>query len=155
MVVSDLDRAGAEKVAAEIGGVGLGIDVSKEVEVKHLVDETIARFGAIDLFCSNAGIFVEGDIDAPDSVWMRMRDLHVLAHVYAARAVLPGDAKAWRGIPAANRFRRGTTDVHRIGDLCGHQARLARARRMDLDDPMEIAGSKCRRYARKGFALPC
>ena len=90
VVVSDIDGAGAGKVAAEIGGVGMRVDVSQEAEIRGLVDETIARFGAIDLFCSNAGIFVEGDINAPDSVWMRMRDLHVLAHVWAARAVLPG-----------------------------------------------------------------
>lgn len=90
VVVSDIDGAGAEKVAAEIGGVGMRVDVSQESEIKRMVDETIARFGVIDLFCSNAGIFVEGDINAPDSVWMRMRDLHVLAHVWAARAVLPG-----------------------------------------------------------------
>ncbi len=81
VVVSDIDGAGAEKVAAEIGGVGMRVDVSQESEIKRMVDETIARFGVIDLFCSNAGIFVEGDINAPDSVWMRMRDLHVLAHV--------------------------------------------------------------------------
>jgi len=90
VVVSDIDEAGAEKVAKEIGGVGMRIDVSQESEIKRLVDETIVRFGVIDLFCSNAGIFVEGDINAPDSVWMRMRDLHVLAHVWAALAVLPG-----------------------------------------------------------------
>jgi NAD(P)-dependent dehydrogenase (short-subunit alcohol dehydrogenase family) len=88
--VSDIDGPGAEKVAAEIGGVGMRVDVSQESEIKRLVAETIVRFGVIDLFCSNAGIFVEGDIDAPDEVWMRMRDLHVLAHVWAARAVLPG-----------------------------------------------------------------
>jgi NAD(P)-dependent dehydrogenase (short-subunit alcohol dehydrogenase family) len=97
IVVSDVDGAGAEKVAAEIGGVGLRIDVAKEAEIKHLVDETIARFGVIDLFCSNAGIFVEADVDTPDPVWARMRDLHVMAHVYAARAVLPGMLKRREG----------------------------------------------------------
>ncbi len=90
VVVSDIDGAGAGKVASEIGGVGIRIDVSQESEIKNLVAETIARFGHIDLFCSNAGIFIEGDIDAPDSAWMRMRDIHLLAHVWAARAVLPG-----------------------------------------------------------------
>jgi NAD(P)-dependent dehydrogenase (short-subunit alcohol dehydrogenase family) len=63
--------------------------VGQEANIRALVNETITRFGQIDLFCSNAGVFVEGDIDAPDHVWMRMRDIHMLAHVYAARAVLP------------------------------------------------------------------
>src|SRR5208282_1646234 len=51
---------------------------------------TISRYGRIDLFCSNAGIFIPGGIDAPDQDWLKMRDIHLLAHVYAARAVLPG-----------------------------------------------------------------
>jgi len=53
------------------------------------VAETIARFGQIDLFCSNAGIFTPADIFDCDASFAKMRDVHVLAHVYAARAVLP------------------------------------------------------------------
>jgi NAD(P)-dependent dehydrogenase (short-subunit alcohol dehydrogenase family) len=89
IVVADIDGAGAEKVAADIGGVAMRVDVGKEADIRKLVEETTARFGRIDLFCSNAGIFIEGGIDAPDADWARMREIHVLAHVYAARAVLP------------------------------------------------------------------
>jgi len=89
VVVCDLDGPGAERVAADIGGIGMRVDVAKEAEIQRLVQETIGRFGQIDLFCSNAGIFIEGDIFAPNEAWSRMRDIHVLAHVYAARAVLP------------------------------------------------------------------
>jgi len=89
VVVADIDGEGAERVASEIGGFAMCIDVAQEIQVRRLVDETIARFGPIDLFCSNAGVFVEGDIHAPDSVWAKMRDIHVMAHVYAARAVVP------------------------------------------------------------------
>ena len=90
VVISDLDGDGAEKVAAEIGGISMRVDVGKEDEIQNLVDETIRRFDQIDLFCSNAGIFVPGGLDAPNTLWARMRDIHVMAHVYAARAVLPG-----------------------------------------------------------------
>ncbi len=89
IVVSDIDGDGAKRVAAEIGGVGMRVDVANEAEIRALVNETTTRFGRIDLFCSNAGIFIEGGIDAPDRDWARMRDIHVMAHVYAARAVLP------------------------------------------------------------------
>jgi NAD(P)-dependent dehydrogenase (short-subunit alcohol dehydrogenase family) len=89
VVIADIDAEGAQRVASEIGAVAMRVDVGQEANVRALVNETMARFGQIDLFCSNAGIFVEGDIDAPDHVWMRMRDIHMLAHVYAARAVLP------------------------------------------------------------------
>lgn len=90
VVVADLDGPAAEKVAAEIGGLAVRIDAGQETDIRRLVEQVISRFGQIDLLCSNAGIFIEGGVDAPDSVWARMRDIHVMAHVYAARAVLPG-----------------------------------------------------------------
>jgi NAD(P)-dependent dehydrogenase (short-subunit alcohol dehydrogenase family) len=48
------------------------------------------RYGAIDLFCSNAGIIIEGGVETPDVAWQSIWGVNVLAHVYAARAVLPG-----------------------------------------------------------------
>jgi NAD(P)-dependent dehydrogenase (short-subunit alcohol dehydrogenase family) len=90
VVVADLDGEGAEKLAADTGGFGMRVDVGRESDIRNLVDETIKRYGQIDLFCSNAGIFIPGGIDAPDADWLKMRDIHLLAHVYAARAVLPG-----------------------------------------------------------------
>ncbi len=90
MVAADLDVEGAEKVAADTGGFGMRVDVGREADIQKLVAETIKRYGQIDLFCSNAGVFIPGGIDAPDADWLKMRDIHLLAHVYAARAVLPG-----------------------------------------------------------------
>jgi NAD(P)-dependent dehydrogenase (short-subunit alcohol dehydrogenase family) len=90
VVAADLDGEGAEKVAADTGGFGMRVDVGREADIQKLVAETIQRYGQIDLFCSNAGIFIPGGIDAPDADWLKMRDIHLLAHVYAARAVLPG-----------------------------------------------------------------
>ena len=90
VVVADIDGEGAEKVAAGIGGFAMYTDVAREADIRRLVDETTSRFGPIDLFCSNAGIFLEGGVDVPDENWLRIRDINVMAHVYAARAVLPG-----------------------------------------------------------------
>jgi NAD(P)-dependent dehydrogenase (short-subunit alcohol dehydrogenase family) len=90
VVAADLDGPGAEKVAADTGGFGMKVDVGREADIQRLVEETIERYGQIDLFCSNAGIFIPGGIDAPEADWLKMRDIHLLAHVYAARAVLPG-----------------------------------------------------------------
>lgn len=89
IVVADLDGEGAQRIAAEIGGVPMQVDVGEEAAVRRLVDETHARFGHIDLFCSNAGIFTPADVFTENAAWARMRDIHVMAHVYAARAVLP------------------------------------------------------------------
>jgi NAD(P)-dependent dehydrogenase (short-subunit alcohol dehydrogenase family) len=90
VVAADIDRAGAEKVGVEAGCHSRQTDVADESDIQRLVAETIQVFGQIDLFCSNAGIFIPGGIDAPNADWLKMRDIHLLAHVYAARAVLPG-----------------------------------------------------------------
>jgi NAD(P)-dependent dehydrogenase (short-subunit alcohol dehydrogenase family) len=63
--------------------------VTRESDVQRLVAQTLDRHGAIDLFCSNAGIAKNGDETASDAEWARGWDVHVMAHVYAARAVLP------------------------------------------------------------------
>jgi len=89
IVVSDYNGEGAAKVAGEIGGIAVTADVGKEADIKRLVEITTRQYGSIDLFCSNAGISAPGGAEAPDSLWQRCWDIHVMAHVYAARAVLP------------------------------------------------------------------
>jgi NAD(P)-dependent dehydrogenase (short-subunit alcohol dehydrogenase family) len=89
VVVVDLDAAAAERVAVEIAGVPIAADVSREDHVKRVVAQVIEQYGAIDLFCSNAGIAVDGDEQTPTADWQRCWDVNVMAHVFAARAVLP------------------------------------------------------------------
>jgi NAD(P)-dependent dehydrogenase (short-subunit alcohol dehydrogenase family) len=89
VVVADRDESNAAAVAAAIGGVAAKVDVAVEPEVQRLVAEATQRFGRIDLFCSNAGVIVRADEDAPNEQWQRHWDVNVMAHVYAARAVLP------------------------------------------------------------------
>jgi NAD(P)-dependent dehydrogenase (short-subunit alcohol dehydrogenase family) len=92
IAVVDLDLAAAEAVATGLGGVGLGLaaDVSREPEVQAAVAATEARFGPIDLLVCNAGIGSMQGIDAPNDEWQRVWDVNVMAHVFAARAVVPG-----------------------------------------------------------------
>jgi NAD(P)-dependent dehydrogenase (short-subunit alcohol dehydrogenase family) len=90
VVVGDIDGAGAQAVAAEIGGFGMRTDVAVEGDVRALVATAEQRYGAVDVFCSNAGIFVPGGEDVPDADWRRIFDVNVMAHVYASRAVVPG-----------------------------------------------------------------
>ncbi len=95
IVVVDLDEERAKLVAASVGGVAFKCDVSQESELKHVIDETEKTIGPIGLFCSNAGI--GGGFDphtlnaggAPDEVWARSWGIHVMAHVYAARHLVP------------------------------------------------------------------
>jgi NAD(P)-dependent dehydrogenase (short-subunit alcohol dehydrogenase family) len=90
VVVSDIDQQAAETVAAEIGGTAVRADVTVESDVARLVRETVTAHGRIDLYCSNAGIAFGGGPEASDEAWRTSWDVHVMAHVYAARALLPG-----------------------------------------------------------------
>lgn len=91
IAVADRDVEGAKAVAAELGARARAVttDVGVEADIKALVAETEDAFGPIDLFCSNAGIGAGGGPDTPDEAWQRIWDINVMAHVYAARAVLP------------------------------------------------------------------
>jgi len=90
VVVVDLDRDAAEQVARDVGGLAIGgADVSNEATVVRVVEQVLREHGRIDLFCSNAGIATDGGEETPTSAWERCWDVNVMAHVYAARAVLP------------------------------------------------------------------
>ena len=91
ITVVDRDADAVAAVADELGDRGLGLtaDVAVEADIVHVVEATESRFGPVDLFCSNAGIGGGGDVDAPDEVWNDIWAINLMAHVYAARAVLP------------------------------------------------------------------
>jgi NAD(P)-dependent dehydrogenase (short-subunit alcohol dehydrogenase family) len=90
VVVADVNAEDAATVAKEIGGLAVSTDVSVEADVVALVERATDAFGPIDLFCSNAGIGVGAGLDVPDEDWHRIWNVNLMAHVYAARAVLPG-----------------------------------------------------------------
>jgi NAD(P)-dependent dehydrogenase (short-subunit alcohol dehydrogenase family) len=91
IVVADIDAAGTERVAGDLGDVAIAAscDVSVEADVHHLVEVAEKHWGPVDLFCSNAGIGTTGGVDVSDEAWDRIWRINVLAHVFAARAVLP------------------------------------------------------------------
>jgi NAD(P)-dependent dehydrogenase (short-subunit alcohol dehydrogenase family) len=94
IVVADINVKGAKAVADTIGGLGLKCDVSVEADIVHVAQLTEKYYGPIDLMCSNAGIFFgDGKEGRATSLsndrWQRMWEVNVMAHIYAARAVLP------------------------------------------------------------------
>jgi NAD(P)-dependent dehydrogenase (short-subunit alcohol dehydrogenase family) len=89
VVVADYNAEAAEAVAQELGCVGVGLDVTDEAALVALVEKVEVEHGPIDIFFSNAGAGAEGGIEAPNEAWQSQWELHVMAHVYAARAVVP------------------------------------------------------------------
>lgn len=95
VAVADLDEANARAVAESIGGSGYRTDVSREAEIVGLIDAVEREHGPIGLFCSNAGVIdVDPDLrnagSAADAAWDRAWKVNVMAHVWAARRLLPG-----------------------------------------------------------------
>jgi NAD(P)-dependent dehydrogenase (short-subunit alcohol dehydrogenase family) len=88
IVAADLNPDGLMPVVETTGGIGVTCDVSKEADIRDLVQTAQARYGRIDIYFSNAGIISRGGPETPDEVWERNWKVHVMAHVWAARAVV-------------------------------------------------------------------
>ena len=97
VVCSDLNGEGAMATAKAIGGVGFRTDVSQESDIQHLIESVEADHGPIDLFCSNAGIGFAGGAETPYDQWQLIWDVNVMAHVWAARHVVPRMVKRGGG----------------------------------------------------------
>ena len=90
VMLADLNEAAVTAAAKEIGCDAMACDVTQESQVHELVKRTVEKYGPIDLFCSNAGAGGPGVLtDAANEVWQKQWELHVMSHLYAARAVLP------------------------------------------------------------------
>lgn len=93
VVVADLDGAGAEAVAGEIGAraIGVACDVGDDAANAELIAAAESAFGPVTLFCANAGIGGGGDLlSVSDEDWARAYAVNVDAHVFAARRLVPG-----------------------------------------------------------------
>ena len=90
VVVADVNLERAQGVAQPIGALAVRCDVSIERDIQALVAATRERFGQVDLYFSNAGIIGRaGGIELEDAIWDKMWQVHGMAHVWAARAVVP------------------------------------------------------------------
>ncbi len=92
VVLADVNLERAQGVASDIGAaaVPLRCDVSREADIQALVAGTRQRFGQVDIYLSNAGILGHaGGLELEDPLWEKMWQIHAMAHVWAARAVVP------------------------------------------------------------------
>lgn len=89
VIVNDLDADAAAAVAEEIGGVALPGDAADAVGVAELVEEARAELGTIDAWFGNAGIDRGRGLEADDAAWTASLEVNVMAHVRAARLLVP------------------------------------------------------------------
>lgn len=85
----DVDAAGVAQVANDCHGLAYTADVSNDQQMTAVLERIEADQGAIDLFCSNAGIGTKGGVEVSFSNWQRIWDINVMAHVIAARYLVP------------------------------------------------------------------
>jgi NAD(P)-dependent dehydrogenase (short-subunit alcohol dehydrogenase family) len=92
VVVADLksSRERLANVAGDIDGFAVTADVSEEADIKALIAAAEAKYGPIDIFFSNAGLSRKGQESASDADWEVSWRVHVMSHVFAARALVPG-----------------------------------------------------------------
>lgn len=99
VVVADLNEEWAVRVAESIGGIGVACDVGDPAQIAALVARAREAYGEIDVFCSNAGFTdpAPGDLSQPPEAWQRIVDVNLMAHVWAAREVVPAMAERGEG----------------------------------------------------------
>lgn len=97
ITVADVQEDALQEVAAGIDGLAVRCNATKEEDIINLVASAEEKYGPVDVFCSNAGIIKYGWEEAPNDIWQLNWDLHVMAHVYAARAVIPGMLERGQG----------------------------------------------------------
>ena len=86
---ADKNIEGAKTVASNLSAEAYEVDVSKEDNIKSLIDSVESDHGSIDLFCSNAGIGTMGGTEVENENWQKIWDINLMAHVWAARHLIP------------------------------------------------------------------
>lgn len=89
VVCADLNGEGAAETARAIDGVPVEVNVGREADIRQLIETTETDVGPIDLFVSNAGIIFRGGLEIENDDWQQIWDVNVMAHVWAARHVVP------------------------------------------------------------------
>ena len=103
VVVAELDKAGAERTAAEVKSLGrralaLPTDVTRRADLQTMADRTLAELGRIDVLVNNAGIYrAAAPLDVTEEHWDAVMSVNARAVFFACQAVLPAMVKQKRG----------------------------------------------------------
>jgi 3-oxoacyl-[acyl-carrier protein] reductase len=100
VVVADIDAQSAQRTSESLGAraVAMPLDVTREVDVRRVVDATLARFGRLDILVNNAGIIRKAFVkDMSEETWDAVVDVNLKATFLCSKAVLPPMIEARRG----------------------------------------------------------
>ena len=90
VVVNDVDGDAARALAEEIGAQVVLGDAAGEAAVPLLLNSARELLGSVDVYCANAGVGSAGTEQADEALWAQAWDVNVMAHVRAARELVPG-----------------------------------------------------------------
>ena len=90
VVVNDINAAAATAVAESCGAIAMPGDAASEEALAGLLQGAADELDGIDMFCANAGVARGGGEDASEADWAASWQVNVMAHVRAARLLLPG-----------------------------------------------------------------
>ena len=88
-MLADTQTELVQSVASEVHGRAFIGDMTSETDILQLIKHAETHYGEIDVFCSNAGIIHLGSEQASNDEWQLCWNLHLMAHVYAARYLAP------------------------------------------------------------------
>jgi NAD(P)-dependent dehydrogenase (short-subunit alcohol dehydrogenase family) len=103
VAISDLDAARAEQVRADLdpqgkNAIGIQADVAAVADCRRMVEETVAKFGRLDVLIAAAGIWTEGPADqATEAEWDQVIDVNLKGVFFANRYAIP-ELEKTRGI---------------------------------------------------------
>lgn len=145
LVLADVDEEGVDAAAQHLGAVGMRADVSRERDIRALIDAATDHNGPIDLFYSNAGVTgPPGGPEAPDEGLKHVLDVNVMAHVWAARALLPEMVARGHGYLVSTASAAGLlTQLSALGYTMSKHASVAVAEWLAIT------------YADAGIAVSC
>jgi NAD(P)-dependent dehydrogenase (short-subunit alcohol dehydrogenase family) len=88
VVLADVDGVGVDKLAAELGGVGVRADVTSAADVARMVEEPYRRFGRLDVLFNNAGVIrVQPLLEISEAEWDRVMNVNLKAMFFVLQAV--------------------------------------------------------------------
>src|SRR6266700_4247675 len=87
LVLVDVDGAGVEKLAAELGQVAVKADVTRDADIERMLEEPYRRWGRLDVLFNNAGVIrVQPMLEVTGEEWDRVMNVNLRAVFFVLQA---------------------------------------------------------------------